>query len=123
MVAQAIVHQFCVSGAIEESIRTVRSALGERSAVLAESLRRHIPEARFVEPDGGYFLWVELPEDVEVDRLAPAAAERGVAVVKGSDFMVDGGRHALRLAYSAVTADRIDEGVRRLAEAMAAVRG
>ncbi|WP_435091087.1 PLP-dependent aminotransferase family protein [Micromonospora aurantiaca (nom. illeg.)] len=123
MVAQAIVHQFCVSGAIEESIRTVRSALGERSAVLAESLRRHIPEARFVEPDGGYFLWAELPEDVEVDRLAPAAAERGVAVVKGSDFMVDGGRHALRLAYSAVTADRIDEGVRRLAEAMAAVRG
>ncbi|MDW3850854.1 PLP-dependent aminotransferase family protein [Micromonospora sp. BRA006-A] len=123
MVAQAIVHQFCVSGAIDESIRTVRSALGERSAVLAESLRRHIPEARFVEPDGGYFLWVELPEDVDVDRLAPAAAERGVAVVKGSDFMVDGGRHALRLAYSAVTADRMDEGVRRLAEAMAAVRG
>ncbi|MBB5110583.1 PLP-dependent aminotransferase family protein [Micromonospora echinospora] len=123
MVAQAIVHQFCVSGAIEQSIRTVRTALGERSAVLAESLRRHIPEARFVEPDGGYFLWIELPEDVEVDRLAPAAAERGVAVVKGSDFMVDGGRHALRLAYSAVTADRIDEGVRRLAEAMAAVRG
>ncbi|ATO15914.1 aminotransferase class I/II [Micromonospora sp. WMMA2032] len=123
MVAQAIVHQFCVSGSIEQSIRTVRTGLGERAAVLAESLRRHIPEARFVEPDGGYFLWVELPEDVEVDRLAPAAAERGVAVVKGSDFMVDGGRHALRLAYSAVTADRIDEGVRRLAEAMAAVRG
>ncbi|WFE37474.1 PLP-dependent aminotransferase family protein [Micromonospora sp. WMMD998] len=123
MVAQSIVHQFCVSGAIERSIQTVRTALGERAAVLAESLRRHIPEARFVEPDGGYFLWVELPADVEVDRLAPAAAERGVAVVKGSDFMVDGGRHALRLAYSAVTADRIDEGVRRLAEAMAAVRG
>ncbi|MFI6130043.1 PLP-dependent aminotransferase family protein [Micromonospora sp. NPDC051141] len=122
MVAQAIVHQFCVSGSIERSIHTVRTALGERAGALAESLRRHIPEARFVEPDGGYFLWIELPADVEVDRLAPAAAERGVAVVKGSDFMVDGGRHALRLAYSAVTADRIDEGVRRLAEAMAAVR-
>ncbi|WP_433388724.1 PLP-dependent aminotransferase family protein [Micromonospora sp. KLBMP9576] len=123
MVAQAIVHQFCVSGDIERSIQTVCAALGERARVLAESLRRHIPQARFVEPDGGYFLWVELPEDVAVDRLAPAAAERGVAVVKGSDFVVDGGRHSLRLAYSAVTADRIDEGVRRLAEAMVAVRG
>ncbi|GLY25727.1 GntR family transcriptional regulator [Micromonospora sp. NBRC 101691] len=123
MVSEAIVHQFCVSGDIERSIRTVSTALGERARVLAESLRRHIPEARFVEPDGGYFLWVELPEDVEVDRLAPAAAERGVAVVKGSDFVLGGGRHALRLAFSAVTADRIDEGVRRLAEAMAAVRG
>ncbi|SCF35712.1 DNA-binding transcriptional regulator, MocR family, contains an aminotransferase domain [Micromonospora matsumotoense] len=123
MVAQAIVHQFCVSGDIQRSIATVSSALGERAGVLAESLRRHLPEVTFVEPDGGYFLWVEFPDDVDVDRLAPAAAERGVAVVKGSDFMVDGGRHALRLAFSAVTADRIDEGVRRLSEAVAAVRG
>ncbi|MEV4725024.1 PLP-dependent aminotransferase family protein [Micromonospora humida] len=123
MVAQSIVHQFCVSGDIQRSIATVSSALGERAGVLAESLRRHLPEVTFVEPDGGYFLWVEFPDDVDVDRLAPAAAERGVAVVKGSDFMVDGGRHALRLAFSAVTADRIDEGVRRLAEAVTAVRG
>ncbi|MET8356019.1 PLP-dependent aminotransferase family protein [Micromonospora sp. NPDC005171] len=122
MVSQAIVHQFCVSGDIDRSIETVRAALGERSQVLAESLRRHLPQAQFVEPDGGYFLWVEFPEDVLVDRLAPAAAERGVAVVKGSDFMLDGGRHALRLAFSAVTADRIDEGVRRLAAAVEAVR-
>ncbi|MCN0177791.1 aminotransferase-like domain-containing protein [Salinispora arenicola] len=123
VVSEAIVHQFCVSGDIDRSIATVRRALGERARVLAESLRRHIPQAQFVEPDGGYFLWVELPEDVQVDRLAPAAAERGVAVVKGSDFVLDGGQHALRLAYSAVTADQIDEGVRRLAAAMAAVRG
>lgn len=122
MVAQAIVHEFCVSGDIDRSIETVRTALGERVRVLAESLRRHLPEARFVEPDGGYFLWVELPDDVDVERLAPAAAERGVAVVKGSDFVLDGGRHALRLAFSAVTADRIDEGVRRLAEAVQAIR-
>lgn len=123
VVSEAIVHQFCVSGDIDRSIATVRRALGERARVLAESLRRHIPQAQFVEPDGGYFLWVELPEDVQVDRLAPAAAERGVAVVKGSDFVLDGGQHALRLAYSAVTADQIDEGVHRLAAAMAAVRG
>lgn len=123
VVSEAIVHQFCVSGDIDRSIATVRRALGERARVLAESLRRHIPQAQFVEPDGGYFLWVELPDDVQVDRLAPAAAERGVAVVKGSDFVLDGGQHALRLAYSAVTADQIDEGVRRLAAAMAAVRG
>ncbi|WP_025618117.1 PLP-dependent aminotransferase family protein [Salinispora cortesiana] len=123
MVSEATVHQFCVSGDIDRSIATVRRALGERAQTLAEALRRHLPEARFVEPDGGYFLWVELPEDVEVDRLAPAAAERGVAVVKGSDFVLDGGQHALRLAYSAVTVDQIDEGARRLAAAMAAVRG
>jgi DNA-binding transcriptional MocR family regulator len=123
MFAQATVYQFCVSGDIDRSIETVSSALGERSRLLAEALRAQIPGVRFYEPDGGYFLWIELPPDVLVDRLAPAAAERGVAVVKGSDFLIEGGHHALRLAYSAVTVDQIEEGVRRLAAAVDAVRG
>jgi len=123
MVAQAIVHQFCVSGDIDRSIQTVRTALGERVRVLADALHEHIPGVSFTEPDGGYFLWVELPDDIDVDRLLPAAAERGVAVVKGSDFLLDGGKHALRLAYSAVTVDEIDEGVRRLAAAIEDIRG
>jgi 2-aminoadipate transaminase len=118
MVAQAIVYQFCVSGDIDRSIATVCTALGERAGLLAEALRRHVPEARFTEPDGGYFLWVELPESVDVAALLPVAARQGVAVVKGSDFLLDGGQHALRLAYSAVTADQVDEGVRRLAAAI-----
>jgi DNA-binding transcriptional MocR family regulator len=120
-VAEAIVYQFCVSGDIDRSIATVCAALGERARLLAEALRRHLPDARFVEPDGGYFLWVELPDDVEVDLLVPEAAARGVAVVKGSDFLLDGGNHALRLAYSAVTPDQIEDGVSRLAEAVRAV--
>ncbi|HEX8345881.1 MAG TPA: PLP-dependent aminotransferase family protein [Actinoplanes sp.] len=122
MVAQAIVHQFCVSGDIDRSVRTVSAALAERASVLAASLREHIPGATFTEPDGGYFLWVELPDDVDVDALFPVATAKGVAVVKGSDFLLDGGRHALRLAFSAVTVDQIDEGVRRLAAAIAEVR-
>jgi DNA-binding transcriptional MocR family regulator len=122
-VSEAIVYQFCASGDIDRSIRTVCDALGERERLLAESLRRHLPSARFTEPDGGYFLWIDLPEDVEVDRVVPEAAARGVAVVKGSDFLLEGGNHALRLAYSGVTSDQIDEGVRRLAEAIQAVSG
>jgi DNA-binding transcriptional MocR family regulator len=123
MVSEAIVHQFCVSGDIDRSIATVRTALAERVQLLAESLRKHIPGATFTEPSGGYFLWVDLPSDVDVDKLFPAAMKKGVAVVKGSDFLLDGGKNSVRLAYSAVTSDQIDEGVRRLAEAIAGVRG
>ncbi|MDT4987686.1 MAG: 2-aminoadipate transaminase [Micromonosporaceae bacterium] len=123
MVSEAIVYQFCVSGDLDRSIETVRTALAERARLLAAALRRQLPEARFTEPDGGYFLWIDLPSDVDVDLVAPAALARGVAVVKGSDFLLDGGRHALRLAYSAVTADRVDEGVARLTAAIAEVRG
>ncbi|MBB5871134.1 DNA-binding transcriptional MocR family regulator [Allocatelliglobosispora scoriae] len=122
-VSQGIVYQFCVVGDLDKSIATVSAALGERARLLAESLRRHVPDARFTEPDGGYFLWVDLPDDVHVDKLVPAGIEHGVAVVKGSDFLLEGGEHSLRLAFSGVTDDQIDEGVRRLAEAIAAVRG
>ncbi|HEX5995780.1 MAG TPA: PLP-dependent aminotransferase family protein [Jiangellales bacterium] len=123
MLAEATVHQFCVSGDIDRSISTVRAALGERARLLAAALRREIPGARFTEPDGGYFLWVDLPEEIDIERVVPAAAERGVAVVKGTDFLLEGGRHSLRLAYSAVTADQVGEGVRRLAAAIADARG
>lgn len=122
-VAQGVVHQFCVSGDIGRSIATVSAALGQRAGLLAESLRRHIPGIEFTEPDGGYFLWVRLPREVHVDKLVPAAAERGVSVVKGSDFLLEGGEHELRLAFSGVTLDQIEEGVRRLADAVEAVRG
>ncbi|HEX3813602.1 MAG TPA: PLP-dependent aminotransferase family protein [Mycobacteriales bacterium] len=123
MVSQAIAYQFCVSGGLDESIKTVQVALAERSQRLGEALRREIPDARFTLPEGGYFLWLDLPEDVDVAKLLPAAAERGVAVVAGTDFLLTGGDHSVRLAYSAVTPDRIDEGVARLAAAVAAIRG
>jgi DNA-binding transcriptional MocR family regulator len=122
MVSEAIVYQFCRSRDIDRSIATVCAALGERARLLAESLRKRIPGVRFVEPDGGYFLWVELPDDIDTAALVPVAEEHGVSVVKGSDFLIDGGHHALRLAFSAVTADQVDEGVRRLATAIESMR-
>ena len=61
MVAQSIVYEFCASGAIERSIETVRTALAKRALTLAQALSRELPEAEFVEPEGGYFMWVTLP--------------------------------------------------------------
>lgn len=121
MVAQSIVNEFIRGGSFESSIATVKKALAERSALLAESLRRHLPDAKFTEPDGGYFMWVTFPEGLDGDALFDAAAERGVKIVKGSDFLIDDAKNAIRLAYSGVTPDEIDEGVRRLAEAYASL--
>jgi 2-aminoadipate transaminase len=123
MVAQAIVNQFVRSGRIQSSIETVKAALQERAQRLADALRRELPDARFVPTEGGYFMWVDLPDDVDVDAVFTAAGERGVAFVKGSDFLLEGGEHSLRLAYSGVTPEQIDEGLRRLAEAVRAATG
>jgi 2-aminoadipate transaminase len=118
MVAQATVYEFCASGAIDRSIETVRGALAERAEALARALRRELPEAEFVQPQGGYFMWVTLPQrSADANALHRAAAERGVVFVKGTDFMLEGGESSLRLAYSGVTPEQIDEGVARLAAA------
>ncbi|GAA1663509.1 PLP-dependent aminotransferase family protein [Glycomyces endophyticus] len=122
MFAQATIYQFAAAGALDRSIATVKAALEERVDQLAASLRAHLPNAEFVVPDGGYFLWIDLGEGVDCAKVAAAAADEGVQVVKGTDFVLEGGESCLRLAYSAVKADRIDEGVRRLAKAVESSR-
>ncbi len=123
MLAQAIVAEFCRSGAIGDSIEGVKRALRERRDAVAEGLAEHIgDEARFVLPEGGYFLWVELGEDVDTTVLLAAAAERAVTFVAGSDFMLEGGTNAMRLAYSAVTPDQATEGTKRLGEALESIK-
>ena len=117
MVSQAIVNQFCRSGAVERSIETVRAALRERAQTLGNALTEYLPDAAFVAPEGGYFLWVDLPDGTDVAALFDAAAARGVQFVKGTDFVLEGGESSLRLAYSGVTPAEIEEGVKRLAEA------
>jgi 2-aminoadipate transaminase len=119
MVSQGIVNQFCRSGALERSIETVREALRERAEALCGALASALPDARFVAPEGGYFMWLELPRGADVNALFEAAAARGVQFVKGSDFVLEGAESSLRLAYSGVTPEEIEEGVKRLAEAYA----
>lgn len=117
MVSQSIVYEFCASGSIERSIETVRTALAKRALTLQTALDRELPEAEYVAPQGGYFMWVTLPEGTDVNSLFSLAGELGVAFVKGTDFLMDGGENTLRLAYSGVTPEQIDDGVARLAEA------
>jgi DNA-binding transcriptional MocR family regulator len=123
MVAQGIVYEFCSSGALERSIAAVTEALHKRAKTLSEALRELLPEARFVEPEGGYFLWVELPRGMNAGKLFEAAARRGVHFVKGEDFVLDGAEECFRLAYSGVSEAAIEEGVRRLADAYQEVAG
>jgi 2-aminoadipate transaminase len=123
MVAQSIVNEFCRSGRILASIETVKAALLERSTALGDALEAELPDARFRRPEGGYFMWVDLPDGVDVAGLFVAAGERGVQIVKGTDFLLEGGENAMRLAYSGVKAELIGEGVQRLAQAVAALDG
>jgi len=116
MVAQSIVNQFARSGRMDGAIETVKTNLKARKDAVVTALQREIPEAKFANPSGGYFMWVELPEGVDVAELEKAAAQREVQFVKGSDF--GGEPNTLRLAYSGVTPEQIDEGITKLADAL-----
>ncbi len=115
MLAQSVVYEFSRSDSYGKAVAGVQVALRERCDLLAEALEKHLPEAKFVRPDGGYFLWAELPDNYDVEAAAAKQADFDVAFVKGSDFLLEGGKSSLRLAYSAVLAEQVDEGVQRLA--------
>jgi DNA-binding transcriptional MocR family regulator len=122
MLAESIVWELCRSGALDENIAFVRGALRERRDALVEALRDQLPEAEFVVPGGGYFLWLTLGDDVDSAELLLAALEEGVAFVAGPDFMLEGGRASLRLSFAPVPAEQIAEGISRLSRALERTR-
>ena len=79
--------------------------------------------ASWIPPRGGFFLWVELPEDLTSDGVLPFAQARGVIYVIGAAFFVDGtGKRFMRLSFSSPPPERIAEGVARLGGAIADAR-
>jgi DNA-binding transcriptional MocR family regulator len=112
--SQATVLEFLQCGTFGPNLERVNGLLRERRDAMLEALARELPEdARWTHPEGGYFVWLELPSGPPSAELLAEAEEAGVTFVKGSDFFPGGrgGEHALRLAFSFVSPDEIAEGV------------
>jgi 2-aminoadipate transaminase len=122
MLAEAIVFELCRSGALDRNIEFVKGALRERRDALVDALREQIPEAEFVVPGGGYFLWLDLASGTDTAALLAEAKGEGVAFVAGPDFTVRGGENSLRLSFASVPPERIPEGVARISRALDRVR-
>ena len=93
----------------------------ERRDAMIDALETQMPPGvHFTRPSGGLFLWVELPEGLNSRRLLDECVRRDVAFVPGGAFYPNGGHeNTLRLNFSNMPVDRIREGVRRLAAALA----
>jgi 2-aminoadipate transaminase len=117
--AQATVHEFVRRGNFDPNLARVNDLLRVRRDAMLEALDRHLPAgAARSRPEGGYFVWVDLPD---VAPELPRAEAAGVTFVKGQDFFVGGrgGERSLRLAFSFVSPVEIDHGVARLAPLLA----
>ena len=122
MLAESVVLEMCRSGILSTNVEFVNGALQERRDALVDALRAHIPEAEFVVPGGGYFLWVDLDDDADTPAILAAAKEEGVSFIAGPDFMLEGGRSSLRFSFASVPPERIDEGIARVARALERTR-
>jgi DNA-binding transcriptional MocR family regulator len=122
MLAESVVLELCRSGALDRNIEFVKGALRDRRDALVEALGERIPEARFVVPGGGYFLWLDLAEGTDSRALMAEAKAEGVAFVAGPDFMLAGGERSLRLSFAPVPPEQAAEGVARLARALDRLR-
>ena len=115
LVAQSTLNEFLRRGLFESNLERVRELLRERRDAMLDALERGFAgRARWSRPEGGYFLWLELPGDVDASELLVRASEAGVTFVPGADF--GGEANALRLAFSYVSAVEIAEGIARLAK-------
>jgi 2-aminoadipate transaminase len=122
MLAESIVLELCRSGELDRNIAFVKDELKARCDALVTALGERIPEAEFVVPQGGYFLWLDLAEGTDTAALLAEAKGEGVSFVAGPDFMIEGGQNSLRLSFAPVPADQMDEGVSRIATALERIR-
>jgi 2-aminoadipate transaminase len=114
LVTQATVLEFLNRGLLEPNLERTRGLLCARRDAMFEALERELAgRARWSRPEGGYFLWLDLPEGTDATELLGRAAAAGVTFVPGSDF--GGERNSARLAFSFASPAEIDEGVSRLA--------
>ena len=118
--SQRVIHRFLQDNDLDAHIRRITEVYGRQRGAMLDCVKRHFPEqVRCTRPEGGMFLWAELPEDVSSMKLFEMAIKDKVAFVPGHPFYV--GRewvNTLRLNFSCVDEETIEVGMKRLGKCM-----
>ena len=109
---QAIVDQFLRRNLLPEHIKTICASYKEQMDAMMEELATFPAGTTYTKPEGGLFIWVELPEHLNALELMSKCVERGVAYVPGTHFFAEGGHdNTLRLNFSNSTVEQIHTGM------------
>lgn len=118
---QMATYEVAKNGFIEKHVQKIIATYKERRTALLDAMEVHFPpEASWVKAEGGLFVWVMLPEGIDTrELLVEAVNDESVAFVPGQSFHADhSGQNTLRLNFSMMAPDRIEEGVERLGRAI-----
>jgi 2-aminoadipate transaminase len=118
---QRIVHEAIKDGFLDDHIPSIRALYAQRCEVMLEAMSRHFPSSvKWNRPEGGMFIWVELPEGVDSTKLLDKAIARNVAFVPGAPFYANEPRaNTLRLSFVTVPPEKIERGIAVLGELLA----
>lgn len=122
--SQATAAQYLKAGRMPATLARVRTTYAARSKAMGDGLRSQLGDAvRFVQPQGGMFIWVQLTgargQEKDGNALAKRAIEQGVAFVPGTPFFAQNpDPSTLRLSFATADIARIEEGIARLAKAL-----
>ena len=113
---QAVVSRYLVAHDWKDQIKTYREAYRERRDAMLDALEHYLPGCTWTHPAGGFYVWLTVPEGLDTKAMLPRAVTQRVAYVPGTAFYADSlGSRQMRLSFCYPTAERITEGVRRLA--------
>jgi 2-aminoadipate transaminase len=114
---QRIAYEACRRGVLERQWPRLRRHYQDKRSVMTTALSRALGDlVSWPHPRGGFFLWASLPLEIDTERMLARATKQRIIYVAGRAFFVDGGgAHLMRLSFSLPTAERIEEGVKRLA--------
>ncbi len=117
---QRMLEEYGRAGHMDRQIVESRALYQRRAGLTGEALARHMPDGTtWTTPTGGFYYWITAPDGVDTVALSAAARERKVAYVPGRPFYAgDEGHAQIRLSYSRVDDELIDEGVRRIGEVL-----
>jgi len=120
---QRMILEFCKAGHLKPHIGALSKVYSAHRDLMVALLKQYVPEATCRVAHGGYYLWVNLPERIDSDRLLPLALKHGVKYHPASIFYAtQGPSNYMRLAFSYASPDQITAGVHRLRSALAEFR-
>jgi len=116
MFNQIVAHEVGQHGFIDRHVLVMREVYKERRNAMIESLEEYMPEGvTWTHPQGGLFLWLTLPKNLDSTEMLPGVIEENVAYVPGEFFHADGsGKNTIRLNFSFCSSEKINEGIARL---------
>src|SRR5262249_47360521 len=115
--SQLVVCELVENGTMDAHLTTLRAEHKRRRDAMVHALRQQVPAAqlRFTVPDGGMYLWCELPPSIRARAVQDAALRESVMILTGDPFYVDrGGDHQLRICYTAQPAARAPQAAKTL---------